>query len=560
MLLLRLLEALGGLGLFILGMKTLAEGLQRLASGGFRRFLEKVAGNRLSAALTGSCLASFLQSSGAASILIIGFVNAGLLTLYQALGMLLGTALGTVVAVQFIAFKISFLSLPAVFMGVALRFFSKQRRLVFLGDILIGLGLLFLGLEVMESRFSSLGEYQLLGWLRSSPMDWRVVSLLAGTVLTFLVQSGSAAIGIIIALAASGLIGLEQGVAMVLGEMPGTLILAAIGAIGGTLAARRTVMLYGIICIASVAVALFLFPQFLALVTAVSGSGWFHSNFTGSDSATQAALTLARPSSARILANGYTIFSILVAALFLPFIGFFARSAGKILTAGENGGDFEPRPRYLDFRVINTPYLALLQAGNEMKRMAHVAVSMLSDTVQQFYEFNAKRSSIIRQKENVLDVLQKDLSAFLVLLSSQCQSPEISSDIPLMLGRVNELEAMGDNCEIILDCLRRKKEGSVFFSETAMTEIKSIARQASYLAALAVDHVESRDIPGEAARQSLRSEMLATAEELKKNHLSRLSSGACSVIAGLLYMDIVDAFVKIGDCACAIMKQERGVP
>lgn len=559
MLLLRLLEALGGLGLFILGMKTMADGLQRLASGGFRRFLEKAAGNRLSAALTGSCLASFLQSSAAASILIIGFVNAGLLSLYQALGMLLGTALGTVVAVQFIAFKISFLSLPAIFMGVALRFFSKQRRLVFLGDILAGLGLLFLGLEVMESRFSSLGEYNVLNWLRSSPMDWRVVSLFAGMALTFLVQSGSAAIGIIIALAASRLIGVEQAMAMVLGEMPGTMILAAIGAIGGTLAARRTVILYGIISVTSVTVALSLFPQFFSLVTFVSGGGWQSHTISGGAPAMQAPLTLTS-STARILANSYAMFSMLVAAVFLPFIGIFARSAGKILTAAENGGDFEPRPRYLDFRVINTPYLAFLQAGNELKRMAQVAGSMLSDTVQQFYEYNARRSSIIRQKENVLDVLQKDLSGFLVLLSSQSQSPEISVDIPLMLGKVNELEAMGDSCETILDCLRRKKEGAVFFSETAMTEIKSIARHVTYLAALAVDHVEGRNIPDIAARHYLRSEMTALAGEFKKNHLARLSEGSCSIIAGLLFMDIVDAFVKVGDCACAIMLQERGAP
>lgn len=559
MLLLRLLEALGGLGLFVLGMKTMAEGLQRLASGGFRRFLEKLAGNRLSAALTGGCLASFLQSSGAASILIIGFVNAGLLTLYQALGMLLGTALGTVVAVQFIAFKITFLSLPAIFTGVALRFSSKQRRLVFLGDILIGLGLLFLGLEIMEVRFSSLGEHDVLNWLRSSPMDWRLVSLLSGTAITFLVQSGSAAIGIIIALAAARLIGLEQAVAMVLGEMPGTLILAAIGAIGGTPAARRAVILYGIICIASVSAVLVLFPQFLSLVAAVSGVDWPNVAITGGESANRLPTVLSGAQTARTIANGYTLFSLVIAALFLPSIGFFARSARMILPTADGGADVEPRPRYLDYRIINTPYLALLQAGNELKRMAHVAGSMLSDTVQQFYEFNARRSAIIRQKENVLDVLQKDLSAFLVMLSRQSRNPEITADIPLLLGTVNELEAVGDNCEIILDCLRRKKEGSVFFSETAMEETKSLARKSAYLVNLAVDHLENLEIPGGHDLRALRKELHATADEMKNLHLSRLSSGSCTVIAGLLYMDIVTAFVKIGDCAYSIMKQEKEV-
>jgi phosphate:Na+ symporter len=552
----QLLEALGGLGLFVFGMKTMADGLQRFASGKFRRLLERFGGNRLSAALMGSCLSSLLQSSGAASILVIGFVNAGLISLYQALGMLVGTGLGTALAVQFIAFKISFLALPAIFLGVVLRFFSKRRRWVFFGEILLGFGLLFFGLEIMESRLLPLGQSEILRGTYSFLFDVPIANVLIGALITFLVQSGSAAIGVILAMAGSGFIGFEQATAMAIGEVLGTLALTAIGAIGGSLTAKRTVFFYGIISLVSVAVVLLFFPIFLGLVSKVTlgtGAGVPHLGgvFTLTSSETgYHAVT------ARAVANSYTLFSILMALVFLPSIGFFARSAGKILPE-KDAIDIEPHPRFLDFRVVNTPTLAFLQAGNELKRMAQVAHSMVADTLEQFYEFNAKKVTLIQQKEYLLDVLQKEISSFLVLLARQSSSTEKPLEIPVYLSAVNDLEGIGDNCETILDCLRRKKEGTVYFSETAMDELKLQAKKASYLVTLAHDALDSFDVPDAEAMEELKKELLSKEEELKGNHLVRLSTGNCTVIAGLLFMEIVSAFTKIGEYSYSIIETQR---
>ncbi|MDD2337099.1 MAG: Na/Pi cotransporter family protein [Geobacteraceae bacterium] len=556
MLLFQLLEALGGLGLFVFGMKTLADGLQRFASGRFRRLVEKLGGNRLSAALMGGCLSSLLQSSGAASVLIIGFVNAGLLSLYQALGMLVGTGLGTALAVQFIAFKISFLSLPAIFLGVVFRFFSRRRRWVFFGEILLGFGLLFFGLEIMESRLLPLGQAEILQGTHSFPFDMPIANVLIGALIAFLVQSGSAALGVILAVAGSGFIGFEQATAMALGEVMGTLALSAIGAIGGTLTAKRTVFFYGVISVSSVALVLLFFPFYLQLVSMVTpgyGGGASHVGSVFSLTPPQA---LSHTVTARAVANSYTLFSIFMALVFLPFIGFFARSAGKILP--EKGDiNIEPHPRFLDFRVVNTPTLAFLQAGNELKRMAQVAHSMVTDTLEQFYEFNAKKASLIQQKENLLDVLQKEISSFLVLLARQAPSSEKPLEIPVFLSTVNDLEGIGDNCEIILECLRRKKEDMVYFSETAMDELKSLAKDASYLMNLAVDALDSFDVPDAEAMKELKKALLTSEEKLKRNHLVRLSTGNCTVIAGLLFMEIIAAFTKIGDFSYSIIEMQR---
>lgn len=551
----QLLEALGGLGLFVLGMKTMADGLQRLASGRFRRILERLAGNRLSAALMGSCLSSLLQSSGAASILIIGFVNAGLLSLYQALGMLVGTGLGTALAVQFIAFKISFLSLPAIFLGVTLKYFSNRRKWAFSGEILLGFGLLFFGLDIMESSLLPLGQGQLFSGIHSFPFTVPVANVLIGALLAFLVQSGSAALGVIVVMAGSGVIDFEQATAMTLGEVIGTFAFAAIGSIGGTVAAKRTIFFYGIISFVSVAVVLLLFPFYLTLVSLVTPG--FGPDMPIVDSVANASRQTAfHAVTARSVANSYTLFSIFIALVFLPMIGFFARFAGKILPEMGNV-DVDLAPRYLDYRVVNTPTLAFLQAGNELKRMAQVACSMVCDTVEQFYGFNAKRSSVIKQKETLLDVLQKELSAFLVQIARQAPASEKSVDIPVFLSTVNDLEVIGDNCETILDCLRRKKEGAVFFSDTAMDELKSIAKKASYLMTLSMDSLDSFNVPNAEAMDELRQDLLECEEILKRNHLVRLSAGDCSVIAGLLFMEIVSSFTKIGDSAFTIIATQR---
>lgn len=550
---LQVLEALGGLGLFVFGMKTMTEGLQRFAGGRFRRLVERLTGNRLSAALTGSCLTSLLQSSGAASILIIGFANAGLLSLFQALAMLVGTGFGTALAVQFIAFRITLLSLPFVFVGVFLRLYSKRRRLVFLGDILLGFGLLFFGLEIMEGSLVTMGGSFLGDGSRYTLLQVHGVSVLFGAVLTVLVQSGSAAIGIIIALAASRFIVFDQAAAMVIGEVLGTVTLAGIGVIGGSLTAKRTVLFYGLVTGVALTLVLVFFPWFLQCIYWITS--WMTSEpliiqDTGGFSGFSNAVV------ARALANGYTLFVILLSVLTLPCIGFFARSSNKFFPFSTLASN-EPHSQYLDFRVITTPSLALLQAGSELMRMAQVTHSMVSDCIGQLYDFSARKSKLISRKETMLDVVQKELSSYLVELARQPLAAEIAAEIPVILGAVNCFEGIGDCCESVQECLHRKKEENVFFSDAAMDELKALAGLVSCLMALAVEFLTDTELATIDRAHALHKTIHVEGEALKANHLYRLSTGACTVLAGLLFMDMVAAFVRIADHALASIERGR---
>jgi len=549
-------EALGGVGLFILGMKSMSEGLQKLAGDRLRRFLEKTTGNRFTAALMGSCLASLLQSSSAASILVIGFVNAGLISLYQALAVLLGAGIGATLVIQLIAFKISFFALPAIFFGVIFKFFGRKRRLVYIGDLFLGAGLVFLGLQIMESGFVPIGQNALVKGVHNQFFSWRITAVMLGALLTFLVQSSSAATGIVIALASSGLLTNAESITIIIGGSIGAASITAIASVNGTAAAKRTALLYFVINLLAVALVLIFFPLFLKSVNFFSpgdaeyiGPDINHiiTNFTQST----------RPYIARHLANAHTIFSVMGALLFLPFIGFFARSADRLLPGKKQLIDIEPRTKYIDNRVINTPPIALLQVRNELKRMAEIAGTMFADTVEQFNEYDAKRIAKIKREEEVLDILQREISSFLVLLSRRTLNTENTLEIPVMLHITNDLEHLGDQSEVILDCLARKKENNIYFSNAAVSELKSLAAKVSEIVNLAIGSMGNVSDEALGIARSLKDSIREMGDEMNNIHLKRLTTGTCSVGAGMIYGDIINAFGKIAEYSFNIVETEK---
>jgi phosphate:Na+ symporter len=549
-------EAFGGIGLFILGMKFMSDGLQKLAGERLRRFLEKTTGNRLTAALMGSCLASLLQSSSAASILVIGFVNAGLISLYQALAVLLGTGIGATLVIQLIAFKISSLALPSIFVGVILKFFGRNRRLVYIGDLLVGMGLVFLGLQIMEYGFEPISRSALVKGVHSQFFSWRITAVMLGALLTFLVQSSSAATGIVIALASSGLLTFADGVAIIVGGVIGTASITAIAAINGTGAAKRTALIYFVINLFSVALVLLFFPVFIKCIAFLSpGDAEFIA--PAIDKIITNLTPPTRPYIARHLANAHTIFSFLSAILFLPFIGFFARSADILLPGKKEGLDIEPRPKFIDQRVINTPPIALLQVRNELKRMAEIARSMFSNTVEQFNQYDAKRSLRIKQEEEVLDILNREISGFLVLLSRRSINSANAIEIPVMLHIVSEMEHMGDQAETIVDCLRKKKEGKIFFSDAAINELKSLAAKVSDIVNLSTASLGNTSAETLEIARALKDTIKGMEEDFTNTHMTRLTTGRCSVAAGVIYTDIVNAFNRIAEYSFDIVESEQ---
>lgn len=545
-----IIEALGGLALFILGMRTMSEGLQKATGERLRRLLERGTGNRLAAPLIGSCLASLLQSGSAASVLVVGFVNAGLLSLYQSLGVLLGTSIGTTIVIQFIAFRVSMLALPAITLGVALSFFSRSRRLSQLGGLLLGAGLVFFGLSLMEGACIPLSESALFAALRERLFSIRLIAVLTGALLTFVVQSGSAALGIVIALATSGLLTYDASIAMVVGEVAGACIIPLIASVGGSPTAKRAVLIYFGINFVSIALALLFFPIFLHAVRSVSPADVAPLLHAGADQFR----AVAHPNIARHLANAHTVFSIASALIFLPLIGVFARSADRLLPVRRAESD--ARPRFIDSRVLKTPTLALAQAWIELTRMGEIAAAMYRELSSQFGGYDPRVSASIQEKELVLDVLNRDMSQFLIALSREPLPLERAGEIPTLLQLVNDLEALGDQVEAVMKYLIRKKEERLRFSSLAMDELRQFCATVGEAMFLA-EQVLKEDAGGDVA--PIRAAVAALEEELHRSHLKRLKSGRCTIVAGLLYADMVAAFSRIAQLSFSIVNHKRGL-
>ena len=421
-----------------------------------------------------------------------------------------------------------------------------------MGGLLLGVGLVFFGLSILEQACLPLSESALFAGLHDKLLSLPLVAVLLGALLTFLVQSGSAAIGIVIALASGGVLDYDASVAMVLGEVAGAALIPLIASIGGSQAAKRAVILYLAINGVAIALALAFFAPFLRAVSLFS-PGDLSSLHQGG--APQALVLATRPYIARHLANAHTIFTVASAVLFLPLIGLLARSAESLLPARRS--ESEPRPKYIDQRVLKTPTIALAQAWSELGRMGGIACSMHRELVSQFDDFNPKLALAMREKKLVLDVLRRDMSQFLIALSRETLSTERAVEIPIMLQLVNDIASIGDQSETVLTYLLRKKEEHLRFSNSGMDELKRFAAKVGEAIAVCeqvlLEEGEGESIP------ELKLEIQALQDQLHDSHLQRLKSGKCSIVGGLLYGDMIACFTKIATLSYGIAAQKRGI-
>jgi len=533
-------EALGGGGLFIFGIRLMSEGLQRIAGNRFRSLLEKTVSSRISAALLGTSLASILQSASSASILTVGFLNAGLISIYQALAIFLGTSLGAALVVQFIAFQPTTFALGAIFVGILLKLFFKRRFIVNTGELLLGAGILFLGLRIMESGLTHFSASTVLKSLDDYVFTWRISSVLFGSLLTFIVQSPSIATGIVIALCGSGIVTFNEAVGIVAGANLGTAFITLFAAIGGTISARKAAIINLLINFVAIIFLILFFPLLIKLVVFLSPIYGLFSQ----DVITSAKFAPSKAELPRLIANAHTIFSIFMILVFLPLIGYFSRTI-KFVRSSE---EFSAHPKFLDKRVLNTPTIALMQAANEIHRMSRIVTAMYGEIVQLIYRFDAKSLRKIIEMEASVDSLHRELSNFLVLLSRETLDPENSMKLPQFLQLVNQLELLADINMKLLSGIQKKKLEKITFSTNAMTELKRLAAAVSVVIDASVNSEEAKFNNREVI-STAKFNVVEICEAAIAGHVKRMKTGHCSVETGFLYNDLIAVLVSISDNA-----------
>jgi len=536
---------LGGLGLFLYGMKIMSEGLQKIAGDRMRKVLAALTNNRFIATLVGIVVTAIIQSSSATTVMVIGFVNAGLMSLVQAIGVVLGANIGTTITAQLIAFKITKFALPAIGIGVGLKMFSRRKSWIYFGEAILGFGLIFYGLSVMKTAFDPLKDSGELSHVFLMVGDHLFLAVAVGALITMVVQSSSATIGITLALASSGLLTFETSVAVILGENIGTTLTANIAAIGTNVAARRTALCHLLFNVIGVGYMLALFPYFTGLIESIT-PGMADFAIATEQQAAMYGLDLGdKPYIARHIANTHTLFNIVNTLVFLPFIGVLATIASKLISG--DASELDVQLKYIDNRMLETPPLALSQARAETVRMAEIAKTCLNRTIDFLHRNDLRMLKELRKTEDMLDMLQKEIINFLVAISQRPVTQEASREISSLMHMVNDLEKVGDYCENLWEQNERKIDKKAKFSAMANDEIATLAAQTREFLEFVTTALEERKVDIGEQAHAMENGIDDLEDQYRKHHISRLNTGECAVIPGLIFIDMLHNFEKIGD-------------
>jgi len=536
---------LGGLGLFLLGMKTMSEGLQKIAGDRMRKILAALTNNRIVGTLVGLAVTALIQSSTATTVMVVGFVNAGLMSLVQSIGVILGANIGTTVTAQLIAFKITKFALPAIGIGVGFKLFSRNKKWSYAGEVVLGFGMLFFGLALMKDAFDPIKAsaefrnfFQLVG-------DNHLIGVLLGALLTVIVQSSTATIGITLALASAGVLSFEASVALILGENIGTTVTANLAAIGTNLAARRTAMAHFLFNTIGVAYMLGFFPFFLQIIASITPGDADLVIQTQQQATAMGGNIGDKPFIARHIANTHTMFNIINTLLFLPLVGLLAKLTTWLVRGRDEEMEFHLK--YIDTRVLNTPPIAIGQARSETRRMGQIALEMLNETSAYLADGDSKRLSILEKKEELVDLLQKEITDFLVALSQHSVSSQISKDIASLMHMVNDLERIGDYCENVWRLNQRKLDSKIIFSEIANAEIAEISDKTKEFLGFIIAALERGDTSIKEKAEFMERTINDLESTFREGHIARLNTGECAVQPGLIFIDMLHGFEKIGD-------------
>jgi phosphate:Na+ symporter len=549
------ITVVGGLAIFLFGMQLMSDGLQKVAGPKMRGVLSAMTGNRFFGVGTGLVVTSAIQSSSATTVMLVGFVNAGLVTLQQSVGVIMGANIGTTMTAWLVAlvgfkFSISTLALPAIAIGFFPRLFGSS-RLADWGEVLLGFGVLFLGLDFMKESLSQLKESEtIISWMagtRADALGWRLAAVGVGAAVTLIVQSSSATMAITMTLAAQGMIDLPTACALCLGENIGTTVTANIAALGASAAAKRAARAHFLFNVFGVVWAVLLFGPFLRLVDAlVPGSALVH----GAASEAQLAATLAA---------FHTSFNVVNTTLFLPFTRQLAWLAGKLVP--ERKAAAKDHHRLLDPRLMASPPLALHAARSELKRMLDEVESMLGRLLMLISAPEKKLGAVaeaVRASEETVDNLEMEITEYLVAVTRVETSLEQSQEITGLLHAVGDAERMGDHCESILKLLARRYDKKLVLSDRAAKELTEIGdKVAEFLALLRENLIEPKGDVMPRARL-IEDRINELRRQMRKGHVERLQDGSCEVLSGLLFIDMLTSFEKMGDHAYNIAEMIAG--
>ena len=526
-----LFQFIGGLGIFLFGIKSMGDGLQKSAGDRLRDILDRSTTNPLMGVLAGIIVTGLIQSSSGTTVITVGLVSAGFMTLRQAIGVIMGANIGTTVTAFIIGFDVGAYSLPILALGAILLFFFKSPKINNAGQIFFGFGALFYGLELMSGGMEPLRSLDSFHDLTVSMSGNPLLGVAAGTIFTLIVQSSSATIGILQNLYSTSLIDIHGALPVLFGDNIGTTITAVLASLGASIAAKRAAATHVIFNLIGTAIFLILLTPFTKLVL------WFQSSMD-----LNPAMTIA-------FAHG--TFNVTNTLIQLPFVAVLAWIVTKLIPGEDKTVDY--KPKHLDpVFIAQSPSLALGQARQEVLRMGEFAIQGLEDSYQFLVTHEKKHAENAYQLEEALNNLDRKITDYLVSLSASSLSANDSAQHNELLDSVRDIERIGDHYENILELVEYQLAHKVKLTDSAMKDLDEMFRLTISTIKESLSSLDGHD--QQAAEHIIVQEDKIDKMErhLRKKHILRMTNGECSGQAGIVFVDIISNLERIGDHAMNI--------
>lgn len=522
----QIILALGGLGLFLYGMKLMGEGLELAAGSNLRTLLEKLTTNRVLGALVGVIVTAIIQSSTAVSVMCVGFVNASIMNLSQAMGVIMGATIGTTVTSVLLSIQIADYAPIAIFIGAFMVVLSKKNNTKYLGQIIAGFGILFFGMTTMSGNLKPLASSEAFSNIITSVSN-PIVGILFGIVFAAIIQSSSAAVGVLQALGAAGALTLPNAVYMVYGIHIGACVTAVISSLGATKAAKRTAISYVV------------FTSLGAILFALLSMFTPFNQFIES-------LTTAIPFQ---ISLAHIISSIVATIVMLPLEGVIIKLACIIIPGDEENEKEASRLKYVDERMLKTPPFAVSQIAKEIERMGMLAKKNFTKSMQAFINQDEKIIAEVEENEEVIDYLNMAITNYLVKINGLNLEDSDRVKIGSYYHVVSDMERIGDHAENICELAQNIIRKGETFSDTALEEANKMQTLVDNILNEALNMFKSSYFDSKTADivSSIEQEIDDKTAEYKENHIERLSTGKCNATVGTLFMELLTNLERIAD-------------
>ena len=532
-----IMTLIGGLALFIFGMNFMSDGLQKAAGDKMRAILAMLTRNPVLGVLAGALVTAVLQSSSATTVMVIGFVSAKLMKLPQAISIVLGANIGTTITAQLIAFNIGDYAWAFVAVGFVMYFFFKNKEFVsYLGQTIFGFGVLFVGINIMGDTMKPLASSPVFIDMMMQVQDIPVLGVALGMCMTVIVQSSSATIAVLQNLAATAgpdgvtsIIGLQGALPILFGDNIGTTITAVLASIGGSVAAKRTAAAHVIFNLTGTLLFIWFIPYYAEFIQFISPKGPEVEVIS------------------RQIANAHLCFNLFNTIWFIPIIPILVKVVTKIVP-GKEIDRLPSEPVYLDYNVLEQPFVAIHLATKELVRLGRMAYGMIVDAQKAFIGNDSTAVKQVMAAEETVDELQgKILNYLSAMVARETNTGEQGNTISGLMHVAADIEHIGDHCKNIAEFADAKIKKSYDFSEEAYEEIYSCFDLAKKMTDGSLEALENGDIEKARGVREMETEMNILEEELRDNHMMRLTQKKCSPEFTVVYTDIIHDIEKIGD-------------